>query len=202
MKIFCLWQKTKLLVLVLLSSIARLPGFMNCHTSDKRNSVVIIYLQLLDSKSFPYVILLHLHCLPNSTWVILESHSRTEHVVHSSWNVMAHRGARDGKWRGNWRIEWVTSTLHTTSVHGVSSITAADLCTSAAGSRMNWRPPADLNWLICFAKRQNLVSACVPSDFNWPLTLLKGFMKNEVPFSLNKCGEGLKLLNICHFYWI
>ena len=38
-------------------------------------------------------------------------------------NVMAHGDAWEGKWRGNWRMEWVASTLHTTSEHGVSSIT-------------------------------------------------------------------------------
>jgi len=46
---------------------------------------------------------------------------------------MAHGDAREGKWRGNWRMEWVASTLHTTSEHGVSSITTADAHTSAAG---------------------------------------------------------------------
>ena len=59
--------------------------------------------------------------------------------VHSSWNVMAHGDAREGKWRGNWWMEWVASTLHTTSEHGVSSITTADAHTSAASSRLNWR---------------------------------------------------------------
>ena len=49
-------------------------------------------------------------------------------------------GTREGKWRGNWRMEWVASTLHTTSEHGVSSITTADAHTSAASSRLNWRP--------------------------------------------------------------
>ena len=48
--------------------------------------------------------------------------------------------AREGKWRGNWRMEWIASTLHTTSEHGVSSITTADAHTSAASSRLNWRP--------------------------------------------------------------
>jgi len=52
-----------------------------------------------------------------------------------------------GKWRGNWRMEWVASTLHTTSEHGLSSITTADAHTSAASSRLKWRPPADLNGL-------------------------------------------------------
>jgi hypothetical protein len=59
--------------------------------------------------------------------------------VESSWNVMAHGDAREGKWRRNWRMEWVVSTLHTTSEHDVSSITTADAPTSAASSRLNWR---------------------------------------------------------------
>ena len=83
---------------------------------------------------------------------------------------MAHGDAREGRWRGNWWMEWVTSTLHTTSEHGVSSITTADAHTSAASSRLNWRPlAADLNGLVRFAERRNLVSARVPSHFNWPL---------------------------------
>jgi len=53
---------------------------------------------------------------------------------------MARGGAREGKWRGNWRMEWAASTLHTTSEHGVSSITTADVHTSAASSRLNWCP--------------------------------------------------------------
>ena len=60
--------------------------------------------------------------------------------VESSWNVMAHADAREGKWRANWRMAWVASTLHTTSEHGVSSITTADAHTWAARSRLNWRP--------------------------------------------------------------
>ena len=61
-------------------------------------------------------------------------------MVESGWNVMAHGDAREGKRRGTWRIEWIASTLHTTSEHGVSSITTADAHTSAASSRLNWRP--------------------------------------------------------------
>jgi hypothetical protein len=53
---------------------------------------------------------------------------------------MAHGDAREGKWRGNCRMEWVASTLHATSEHGVSNITTADAHTSAASSRLNWRP--------------------------------------------------------------
>jgi len=34
-------------------------------------------------------------------------------------------------------MEWVDSILHTTSEHGVSNITTADVHTSAASSRLN-----------------------------------------------------------------
>jgi len=61
-------------------------------------------------------------------------------LVESSWNVMAHGDAQEGKWRGNWRMEWVASTLHTTSERGVSSTTTADAHTSAASSWLNWHP--------------------------------------------------------------
>ena len=50
-------------------------------------------------------------------------------------------------------MQWVASTLHTTSEHGVSSITTADAHTSAASSRLNLRPPADLNGLVRFARK-------------------------------------------------
>jgi len=67
-------------------------------------------------------------------------------LLESSWNVMAHSDAREGKWRRNWRMQWVASTLHTTSEYGVSSITTADALTSAASSRLNWRPPGRFKW--------------------------------------------------------
>jgi len=60
--------------------------------------------------------------------------------VDSSRNVMAHGDPRERNWRGNWRMEWVASTLHRASEHSVSSITTADAHTSAASSRLNWRP--------------------------------------------------------------
>jgi len=81
---------------------------------------------------------------------------------------VAHGGVREGKWRGNWRMEWVANTLHTTSEHGVSSITTAEEHISAASS--DWTDaPADLKGLVRFGERRNLISVCVPSHFNWPL---------------------------------
>jgi len=52
-------------------------------------------------------------------------------------------------------MDWVASTLHTTSEHGVSSITTADAHTSTA----------NLNGLVRFAERRNLVFARMPSHF-------------------------------------
>ena len=48
-------------------------------------------------------------------------------------------------------MEWVASTLHTTSEHGVSSITTADAHTSAASSRLNWRPHPRFKWIRPFS---------------------------------------------------
>ena len=76
-------------------------------------------------------------------------------AVDSSWNVVAHRDAREGKWRGNWRMEWVASTLHTTSEHGISSITTADTHTSDASSRLNWRP-SRFKWTRFFSPKDEI----------------------------------------------
>ena len=87
---------------------------------------------------------------------LLTSNSQCTREVESSWNVMAHGDAREGKWRGNWRMEWVASTLHITSERGVSSITTVDAHTSDASSRLNWRP--------CRFKMDSSVS---PKDEIW-----------------------------------
>jgi hypothetical protein len=52
---------------------------------------------------------------------------------------------RDGtRWRTGGKLKGKLAngvgTLHTTSEHGVSSITTADAHTSAASNRLNWRP--------------------------------------------------------------
>jgi len=76
---------------------------------------------------------------------------------------MAHGDAQEGLWRGNCRMEWVASTLHTTSEHGVSSITTittADAHTSAASSRLNWRP-CRFKWTRPFRRKiKSVFRAC------------------------------------------
>jgi len=65
-------------------------------------------------------------------------------------------------------MEWVASTLHTTSdmvypallpLMRTPRLPAVDLTDA----------PADLIGLVRFAEKRNLVSARVPSHFNWPL---------------------------------
>jgi len=93
------------------------------------------------------------HQEPYLLYSALDSSCTGSSILDSSWNVMAHGDAREGKWRGNWRMQWVASTLHSTSEHGVSSITTAHAHTSVASSRLTWRPPADLNGLVRFARK-------------------------------------------------
>jgi len=73
--------------------------------------------------------------------------------VEKWWHMVTHGRGSEGE------IGEVGShTLHTTSEHGVSNITTADVHTLAASSRLNWRPLGDLNGLVSFAERRNLVS--------------------------------------------
>ena len=66
-------------------------------------------------------------------------------------------------------MQWVASTLHTTSEHGVSSIITAD------GAHLGWpartpRPAGPFKWNGPFrAKDEIWVSARVTSHFNWPV---------------------------------
>ena len=102
------------------------------------------------------------HCL-----MLLPVYGPPVACLESSWNVMAHGDAREEKWRGNWRMVWVASTLYTTSERCVSSITTVDAHSSAASSRLNWRPRR-FKWTRPFRpERRSLVSARVASHFNW-----------------------------------
>ena len=53
------------------------------------------------------------------------------------WHTVTHGRGSEGE---TGEMECVASTTNTTLEHGVSSITTADAHTSAASSRMNWRP--------------------------------------------------------------
>ena len=82
--------------------------------------------------------------------------------VECVWNLMAHGDAREGKWRGNWRMEWVASTL-TLPRNGVYPALLTLMRTPRLPA-VDWTDaPADLNGLVRFGERRNLVSALVPS---------------------------------------
>ena len=103
------------------------------------------------------------------------------------WHTATHgRGSE----RGNWRMQWVTSTLHTTSEHGVSSITTADAHTSAASSRLNWRPPADLNGLVRFARKTKSGFCACAITFQLAST-------DRTPCFLNECLASHNIRTLC-----
>ena len=102
---------------------------------------------------------------------------RTSRAVECVWNLMAHGDAWEEKWRGNWRMEWVASTL--TLPQNVVYPALLTLMRTPRLPAFDWTyAPADLNGLVCFGKRRNLVSAHVPSSFKHtiPLCLLCAFM--------------------------
>ena len=83
-------------------------------------------------------------------------------VVELVRNLAAHGDAREGKWRGNRRMEWVASTL--TPPPNVVYPALLPLMRAPRLPAVDWTDaPADLNGLVRFGERRNLVSARVPS---------------------------------------
>ena len=77
---------------------------------------------------------------------------------------MAYGDAGEGKWRGNWRMELVASTL--TVPRNVVYPALLPLMRTPRLPGVDWTDaPADLNGLVRFGERRNLVSARVPSRF-------------------------------------
>ena len=90
-------------------------------------------------------------------------------LLDSSLNVTAHGDAQEGKWRGNWRMQWVAST--TSHYLGTWCIQHYYRWCAHLGCQQSTEltpPPADLNGLVRFNEKRKLVSARVPSHFNWP----------------------------------
>jgi len=78
-----------------------------------------------------------------------------------------------GEVKVNWRMEWVASTLHTTPEHGVTSITTADAHTSAASSRLNWRPRR-VKWTRPFRRKTKSGFCACAIPFQLASTSVKG----------------------------
>ena len=113
-------------------------AYLNCvlhHVDYSRKPYVrLYYVNLLCYVVFTYLLQLH---FVNFYCHVLNMLFR---VVEAIRNVMAHGDARDGKWRGNRRLERVATTLAlclgTWSIHGLP----ADPHSSTASSRLNWLP--------------------------------------------------------------
>jgi hypothetical protein len=88
--------------------------------------------------------------------------------VDSCWNVMAHGDAREGKWRENWRMEWVAVPI--TLPRNMVYPALLPLMRTTRLPVVDWTDvPDDLNGLVRFAERRKLVSARVPSHFKCSL---------------------------------
>ena len=71
-------------------------------------------------------------------------------------------GTREGKWKGNWRMEWVDSTL--TWPRNVVYPALLTLMRTPRLPAVDWTDsPADLNGLVRLGERRNLDSVRVPS---------------------------------------
>ena len=87
---------------------------------------------------------------------------RRPQLVYCVRNVMAHGDALEGKWRGNWRMEWVASTL--TRPRNVVYPPLLPLMRTLRLPAVDWTDsPSDLNGLVRLGERRNVVSARVPS---------------------------------------
>ena len=86
-------------------------------------------------------------------------------------NLVAHGDAREEKWRGNWRMEWVASTL--TPPPNVVYPALLKLMRTPRLPAVDWTDaPTDLNGLVRFGERRNPVSARVPSRSARAIALL------------------------------
>ena len=107
-------------------------------------------------------------------------------MVYCVRNVVAHGDAREGKWRGNWRMEWVASTL--TRPRDVLYPALLTLMRTPRLPAVDWTDsPADLNGLVRLGERRKLVSARVPSGSTRALkevTIIFGDISNSRSLTL------------------
>ena len=115
--------------------------------------------------SFHYSEVCHLRC---AIWGVPSEvcHPRCVFKLYGEveWkrNLMAHGDARYEKWRGNRRMVWVAST-HALYGNTVYPALLPLMCTPRLPAADWTDTPADINGLVRFAGRPNLVSARVPS---------------------------------------
>jgi hypothetical protein len=144
--------------------------------------------------------------IQNMSWFLPRSY-----FVECVWNLMAHGDAREGKWRGNWWMEWVASTL--TLSLDVAYPALLTLMRTPRLPAVDWTDdPADLNGLVRLGERRNLVSARVPSRFKRSLTstlVVSSVVTPRFKFSLDQTKgraawaavRGAKLQGALRCHW-
>ena len=91
-----------------------------------------------------------------------QDHWSATYWVELFRKVVAHGDTREGKWRENWRMEWVASTL--TPPPNVVYPALLKLMRKSRLPAVDWTDaPTDLNGLVRFGERRYLVSGRVPS---------------------------------------
>ena len=135
--------------------------YIKCILKNPKSSAAIVcqipWTTAINDKQITYVmdykVLAMSLKLPSTYW-----------YLDSSWNVMAHGEAREGKWRGNWRMEWVARNMVYAALLPLTHTLRLPV--------VDWTDaPANLNGLVRFTERWNLVSARVPSHFKRTLPL-------------------------------
>jgi len=130
------------------------------------------------------------------------SKMKNKPFIECVWNVMAHGDAWEGKWRRNWWMEWVASTL--TLPRNLVYPALLPLMRTPRLPAVDWTDaPADLNGLVRFGERRNLVSARVPSYFKCTTPLCSiiylVFMWSELT-GVEKCWQKVYIIFILmHF---
>ena len=123
-------------------------SYSESHVSKCWPAYRLLWLLILWSSKLPHrFIVWHMdtkfltNLLPLSSRLENGGSMLSEGLINCIWNVMAHGDAREEKWRGNKRMEWVTSKRHMTAEHGLARAVQtlqADVHSSPATSRLNW----------------------------------------------------------------
>ena len=125
---------------------------------------------------------------------------------------MAHGDAREEKWRGNKKMEWVTSKRHMTAEHRLARAVQplqADVHSSPASSRLNWRP-RQFKWTRSFCRKTKSGFCACAITFQTQCTFrdntnvpkcsqpFGGYACLSVVFSLARMGESLCAELLCN----
>jgi hypothetical protein len=102
--------------------------------------------------------------------------------VESSWNVMAHGDAREGKWRGNWRMEWVAVLF--TLLRNMVYPTLLPLMRTPRLPVVDWTDsPCRFKWTLSFRRKTKSGFCAGAITFQTQSTLMAVFSAVELLFS-------------------